>query len=266
MEADEPVFIGILQSLERASSWWRPMVAGVAIDTESILIHWLNAPLVLTLKSLLPLHEAARVANVVWTALGITALFAAARRWSGGHISYLAAIISIGLRWAYDRAAHGPDIPVFAAVALAFTVAPAWRRRLDAPPGACGDRPCLLPAARSWVTWLSRCRSCCCALPRSTPCTRRARACTAVRQRDLCGLACCTRPAGTAWPFAEWIDVDFGLKLEDRDRFGPTFYLEHASLFAWPAWPVAIWLVTLRARGFGGGWRRGEVIAPLVLL
>ena len=82
---DEPVFIGILQSLLEPglrSSWWRPMVAGVAIDTESILIHWLNAPLVLTLKSLLPLHEAARVANVVWTALGITALFAAARRWS----------------------------------------------------------------------------------------------------------------------------------------------------------------------------------------
>ncbi|MGL5004605.1 MAG: hypothetical protein ACRDAM_16815, partial [Casimicrobium sp.] len=32
--------------------------------------------------------------------------------------------------------------------------------------------------------------------------------------------------------------------------------------FAWPAWPIAVWTLVLRARGFAGGWQRAEVIAP----
>ena len=268
---DEPVFIGILQSLLEPglrSSWWRPMVAGVAIDTESILIHWLNAPLVLTLKSLLPLHEAARVANVVWTALGITALFAAARRWSGGHISYLAAIISIGCVGLYDRAhAYGPDIPVFAAVALALygcaCLAAAPRRATLALVAAI----VLAFAGRSVLGYLVV------ALPIVLLCfapVYSMHRVVLVRALLFGSVICAVWLAALALrdsvAFAEWIDVDFGLKLEDRDRFGPTFYLGTLLWFAWPAWPVAIWLVTLRARGFGGGWQRGEVIAPLVFI
>ena len=97
----DPVYLGILQTLldQMASGgrdWWTPTVAGVAQENEIILIHWLNAPVVLLAKMLLPLHEAARVSSVIWTGLGITAIALAAKRWSGGHISFLAAIITIG--------------------------------------------------------------------------------------------------------------------------------------------------------------------------
>ena len=126
---DEPVYIGILQSLLDAvgspggagGSAWRAMVAGQPVDGEITLIHWINAPLAALLRAVMPLHEAARVTSVLWAALGIASLFAAARRWSGGHISFLAAIIAIGCVGLYDRAhTYVPDIAVFAASALAL--------------------------------------------------------------------------------------------------------------------------------------------------
>ena len=266
---DEPVFIGILQSLLDPSlrtGWWRPMVAGVAVDSESILIHWLNAPLVLALKSLLPLHEAARITNVLWTSLGVAALFAAARRWSGGHISYLAAIIAIGCVGLYDRAhAYGPDIPVFAAVALALygcaCLAEAPRRATLALAAAI----VVAFAGRSVLGFTVV------ALPLLLLCfapVYSMHRVALVRALLFASVVCAVWLAAFALRdsagFAEWVDADFGLKLEDRDRFGPTFYLSTLLWFAWPAWPVAIWLVTLRARGFGGGWQRGEVIAPII--
>jgi len=64
--------------------------------------------------------------------------------------------------------------------------------------------------------------------------------------------------------FDGWMDSDFGLKLEDRERFGPLAYLGTLLWFAWPAWPIAVWLVSLRVRGFAGGWQRGEVVAPVI--
>ena len=254
-------------TLSLRTGWWRPMVAGVAVDSESILIHWLNAPLVLALKSLLPLHEAARITNVLWTSLGVAALFAAARRWSGGHISHLAAIIAIGCVGLYDRAhAYGPDIPVFAAVALALygCACPAeaprrqrWRLRQQSSSHSLD--------ARCWGLPSSHCHCCCSA---SRPCIR----CTGWHWFALCcsrvssfarsgwrRLRCVTVPV-----FAEWVDADFGLKAGGSRPLRPDVLPQYAALVRRPAWPVAIWLVTLRARGFGGGWQRGEVIAPII--
>lgn len=266
---DEPVFIGILQSLldpALRGSGWRPLVAGLPLDSESILIHWFNAPVVIALKSLLPLHEAARVVNVLWTALGIAALFSAARRWSGGHISYLAAIIAIGCVGLYDRAhGYGPDIPVFTAVAIALygcaCLASATRRATLALSFAI----VLAFAARSVSGFAEL------ALPVLLLCFapvysahRLALIRALVFATVVCALWLAVFAARDAAGFAEWFDADFGLKLEDRNRFGPTAYLGTLLWFAWPAWPVAVWLLTLRARGFGGGWQRGEVIAPVV--
>ena len=267
---DEPVYIGVLQSLLEAaagdSAWWTPTVAGVPLDTEIILIHWLNAPFVLLAKLVLPLHEAARMTSVLWAGIGIASLALAARRWSGGHISYLAAIIAIGCIGLYDRAhAYVPDIAVFAAVALAIY---GCAELAEAPRRATALLTTAIVvafASRSALGYLTV------ALPVLLLCfapvysTHRVPLVRAlVFATVICALWITAFAIRDGNGFAAWLDADVGLKLEDRERFGPTFYLSTLLWFAWPAWPVAVWLVTLRARGFGGGWQRGEVIAPAV--
>ena len=267
----DPVYLGILQSLlEQIASggrdWWTPTVAGVAQDNEIILIHWLNAPVVLLAKMLLPLHEAARVSSVIWTGLGIAAIALAARRWSGGHISFLAAIISIGCIGLYDRAhSYVPDIAVFAAMAFALygtaELATHPRRATALMTAAI----VVAFAARSALGFVVL------ALPIGLLCFapvfsmhRVALVRALLFATVICGFWIVAFALRDAVGFDDWMDSDFGLKLEDRERFGPISYLGTLLWFAWPAWPIAIWLLTLRARGFGGGWQRGEVVAPAI--
>ncbi len=267
---DEPVYIGVLQSLLAAaagdSAWWTPTVAGVAIDGDIILIHWLNAPFVLLAKLVLPLHEAARVTSVLWAAIGITSLALAARRWSGGHISYLAAIITIGCIGLYDRAhSYVPDIAVFAAVALAIygcAELAAAPRRAVALLAAAVVTAFAARSALGYLTVATPIVLLCFAPVYSMHRVPLIRA--LVIATVVCALWIVAFSIRDASGFLAWFEADFGLKLEDRERFGPTFYLGTLLWFAWPAWPVAVWLISLRARGFGGGWQRGEVIAPVV--
>jgi hypothetical protein len=267
----EPIYIGILQSLldEIATGgrdWWTPWVAGVAQHNEFILIHWINAPLVLLAKTLLPLHEAARVSTAVWAGFGVIAIALAARRWSGGHISYLAAIIAIGCAGFYELAhKYSPDITVFAALAIALygcAELPAHPRRATALLVA-GVVSAF--AARSALGYLMV------ALPMALLCLapvfsmyRVVLVRALLLATLLCGIYLVAFALRDSGGFEGWIDADFGFKLEDRDRFGPTFYLGTLLWFAWPAWPIAVWLITLRVRGFAGGWQRGEVVAPAV--
>ncbi len=267
----DPVYLGILQSLlEQITSggrdWWTPTVAGVAQDNEIILIHWLNAPIVLLAKTLLPLHEAARVSSVIWTGLGIAAIALAARRWSGGHISFLAAIITIGCIGLYDRAhSYVPDIAVFAAMAFALygcaELATHPRRATALMTAAI----VVAFAARSVLGFVVL------ALPIGLLCFapvfsmhRVALVRALVFGTVICGFWIVAFSLRDAVGFEDWMDSDFGLKLEARERFGPISYLGTLLWFAWPAWPIAVWLITLRVRGFGGGWQRGEVVAPVI--
>ena len=267
----EPVYIGILQSLlEQIASggndWWTPLVADVVQDNEIILIHWLNAPAVLLAKMLLPLHEAARVSSVVWTGLGIAAITLAARRWSGGHISYLAAIITIGCIGLYDRAhSYVPDIAVFAAMAFALCGTAELATHPRRGTALLTAAIVVAFAARSVLGFVVL------AVPIGLLCFapvfsmhRVALVRALLFGTVICGFWIVAFSLRDATGFAGWIDSDFGLKLEDRERFGPISYLSTLLWFAWPAWPIAVWLIALRVRGFGGGWQRGEVIAPVI--
>ncbi len=267
----EPVYIGILQSLlEQIASggrdWWTPTVASVAQDNEIILIHWINAPLIFLAKLALPLHEAARVSSVIWTALGIASIALAARRWSGGHISFLAAIITIGCIGLYDRAhSYVPDIAVFAAMAFAIYGTAELATHPRRATALLTAAIVVAFAARSALGFVVV------ALPVLLLCFapvfsmyRVALIRALVFATVICGFWIVAFALRDATGFDGWIDADFGLKLEDRERFGPTSYLSTLLWFAWPAWPIAVWLIVLRVRGFGGGWQRGEVVAPVI--
>lgn len=267
----EPVYIGTLQSLleqiaDGGRDWWTPYVADVAQPNEIILIHWFNAPLVLLAKTLMPLHEAARVTSVIWAALGIAAIAFAARRWSGGHISYLAAIMSIGCIGLYELAhRYSPDIAVFAAMALALygcAELATHARRATALLTAAIVVAFAARSALGYVVVTLPILLLCFAPVLSMHRVALVRA--LLFGTVICAFWVIAFLLRDAAGFEAWVDADFGLKLEGRERFGPTFYLGTLLWFAWPAWPIAVWLIILRVRGFAGGWQRSEVVAPAV--
>jgi 4-amino-4-deoxy-L-arabinose transferase-like glycosyltransferase len=265
---DEPVHLGILHSMlsHGDETWWTPHIGGLVLEGETPFIHWINAAIAFLPLQFLPLHEAARFSSAVWIALATLCIALAARRWSAGHISFLAAIIFIGCIGLYDRAhTYVPEVALVAALAIALLAAAelADRRNIATAlfvasgviafmsHGALGLLLVSLPAfLLAFAPVLSMYRV---ALIRAT-------LFTAV----VCGALAFAFAQRAPDAFATWVEAGAGLSFEDRERFAPTGYLTTLLWFAWPAWPLAVWTIVLRARGFAGGWQRGEIIAPSV--
>ena len=64
-----------------------------------------------------------------------------------------------------------------------------------------------------------------------------------------------------AWRAAERLDVYFPFGGADPD---PVWLARNLVWVAWPALPLILWMVWIRARGFNGGWRASGVIVPAV--
>ncbi|TAG47187.1 MAG: hypothetical protein EAZ30_10350 [Betaproteobacteria bacterium] len=267
---DEPIHLGVLHSMVASGgdAWWSPQVAGVVLRDELPFLHWLNALLAYVPNLLLPLHESARLSSVLWAALAIAAIALACRRWSGGHISYLAAILVIGCLGVYDRLhSYVPEVAVFAAIALALYAAAELAHNTARATSVFVAAIALAFMARSTLGYLLV------ALPIALlafapvySMHRVALVRAVVLATLLCGamLIAFALRAPLAW--SAWLESGAGLFIESRTRFTPTYYLVTLLWFAWPVWPIAAWLVSLRVRGFAGGWQRGEVIAPLMFL
>ena len=267
---DEPMFLGVLHSMFSlgGNAWWSPESAGSLFEGETPFIHWFNA-LIAHLPSLfLPLHEAARFSSAFWASLAITFTALACKRWSGGHISYLAAIMTIGCAGLYDRAhVYIPEVAVFAAVAMALYGAAELAQR--------PRRATLALTAAIIIAFMAR--SALGFTIIALPITLLAFAPVYSMHRIalfravffgavVCGLLAFAFAKKAPLAFTAWIESGAGFSFEDREQIGPQAYLPTLLWFAWPVWPIAIWLVSLRARGFAGGWQRGEVIAPAVFL
>jgi len=265
---DELTYVGILYELARSPDWlWWPRIGEAPVSDELILIHWLTLPIVWLTASALELHSAARLVSILWTGSAIAAIALACRRWSGGHISYLAAILTIGCLGLYDRAhSYLPDVAVFAAAAwviygtsllpdrprLAVAVLTTALVVSAAARGAHGFLLIAVPLAIMMAApVLSAYRA---SLLRSL-----------LLGTSICGLLAWALWQADTTAFGEFVRDGAGIERSGRDRFAPLFYLWTLLWFAWPVWPVAIWLVSLRGRGFYGGWSRAEVVVPLAL-
>ncbi len=265
---DEPIYLGVLFSMVSGDAWWNPQIAGVLLDGELPFLHWLNAAIAYIPSLVFPLHEAARVSSVLWAMLALVSVALACRRWSGGHISYLAAIVLIGCIGIYDRVhTYAPDVAVFAAVALALY---GTATLADSAKQATVALVCAIVlgfVSRSVLGFLVV------GLPvlllAFAPVYSMYRV-ALIRSFVLGSVVCALLlfafavRAPLAW--TAWLESGAGLFFEDRDRFTPTYYLVTLLWFAWPLWPIAAWLVSLRIRGFAGGWQRGEFMAPVVFL
>jgi 4-amino-4-deoxy-L-arabinose transferase-like glycosyltransferase len=267
---DEPIYIGVLHSMFSlgGAAWWSPEVAGVALDGELPFLHWINAFITYVPHLFLPLHEAVRFSSAFWAALGITFIAFACKRWSGGHISYLAAILTIGCVGLYDRAhVYIPDLAVFSAVAMAIYGAADLAQRPRRATLALATAIAIALMARSALGFTII----------ALPITLLAFAPIYSMHRValfravffgsvICAFLLFAFAKKSPEAFEAWIESGAGFSFEERTKYGPHAYLPTLLWFAWPAWPIAIWLVTLRVRGFAGGWMRGEVIVPAVFL
>jgi hypothetical protein len=267
---DQPLHLGIVHNMLSfgGDAWWAPQSGGLLVESELPYLHWINAVIAYLPSLFIPLHEAARLSTVLWAALGIAGIAMACRRWSGGHISYLAAIMTIGCVGLYDRA-HGyaPEIAMFAAVSMALygaaELASSARRATSLLAFAIvlafisksvfGLTVLLVPMIALTVAPVFS--------------MYRVVLIRAIVFGLVCALALTVMFAlRSPESFAAWREANWDAVFESRTRFPPTYYLAALLWFAWPVWPIAIWLITLRGRGFAGGWQRGEVIAPVVSL
>jgi 4-amino-4-deoxy-L-arabinose transferase-like glycosyltransferase len=267
---DEPIYLGILHSIFTVGgdAWWSPEIAGMLFDGDLPYLHWLNAAIAYLPNYVLPLHDAARVSSIVWAAIAIASVALACRRWSGGNISYLAAIMTIGCIGLYDRAhTYIPEVAVLAAVAIALYGAAELANSVRRATVLLVIAIVLAFAARSALGLVVV------ALPIALlafapvySMHRIALIRAVVFGLAMCGVLVFAFALRAPESFAAWFEAGAGLTFEDRSRFAPTYYAATLLWFAWPVWPIAIWLIILRARGFAGGWQRGEVIAPAVFL
>ncbi len=267
---DEPIYLGILHSMLTVGgdAWWSPEIGGMLAEAELPFIHWINAAIAFLPHQFLPLHEAARFSSIAWIALSIFAVALAARQWSAGHISYLAAVIFIGCLGLYDRAhAYLTENSIVAAIALVLYGASQladFRNRATmifvaagvlafASHGTLGALLVSLPLVLfAFAPVLSMHRV---ALLRSV-------AFIVVVCIVLTGVFASRAPDA----FQLWVESGAGLVLSDRDNIAPQNYVIALLWFSWPAWPLALWTITLRVRGFAGGWARAEILAPSIVI
>ncbi len=265
---DEPIFVGILHSMLTVGgdAWWSPEIGGLTIGGETPFIHWLNAAIAWLPNQIWPLHEAARIASVAWIAIATLCLALTARRWSAGHISYLAAIIFLGCLGLYDRAhSYLPENTLVATIAIAlYGISELADRH---------NRATLLIALAGVLAFMSHgvfglliatAPGLCLAFAPVLSMHRVALARAFFFTCLLCAALSAAFAARAPAVFSSWVESGAGLVLFDREHFAPFSYLTSLLWFAWPAWPIAVWTLVLRARGFAGGWQRAEIIAPSV--
>ncbi len=265
---DEPIYIGVLHSLftQGDAAWWSPTIGGAALVGEAPFIHWINALVVYVPMQFMPLHEAARISSAMWAAIAALCLALAARRWSAGHVSYLAAIIFIGCVGLYDRAhTYVPDIALVAAIAIALL----GSAELAAQP----SRATALLTLACTLAFMSRgaLGGLLVAVPvfllNFAPVLSMHRL-ALIRSLVFSSVAIAALSFAFSHrapdAFRDWVADGAGLVIDERESFAPFAYVTALLWFAWPAWPIAIWTVVLRARGFVGGWQRAEIIAPIV--
>jgi hypothetical protein len=265
---DEPIYLGILHGMLASGDWWSTHIGGLALEGETPFVHWLNAVITWLPRQLFPLHEAARFASIFWTATAALCIALAASRWSAGHISYLAAIIFFGCLGLYDRAhSYVPETALVTALAIAIYA-------LSELPSRSGRATTLLTLA-GVLAFMSHGMLGVALLVLPTFLLAFAPVFSMYRLTlfravgftiVLCALLTIAYAQRSPDSFATWWDAGAGLKFEDRNRFAPQAYLTTLLWFAWPAWPIAIWTLILRGRGFAGGWERAEIVAPGLLL
>jgi 4-amino-4-deoxy-L-arabinose transferase-like glycosyltransferase len=117
---DETYLFGIIYNMLHTADWVVPMNAGEPFMEKPPLYDWIASTLAYTLQKWLPLHDGARLASGLFTALTLLFTALASRIWWGdgnGRYAMLVLIASLGLL--YESHIMISDVPMLTGFAIA---------------------------------------------------------------------------------------------------------------------------------------------------
>ena len=271
-KSDDATTFGVAFDLIKQSGGAPPLASALATDRPP-LFYALAAATASASRGILPLHDGARVANALCLSVTLLLLSLAGRELYGQAFRWLPVLLFIGCIGLWDRAhALAPEIgllPSFALALYALAVAP--RRPLLsgvwvglAAGAAFLCKGAIWPALIALTALL---------LPVFPTWRNRGYIVT------LMVAFVIAVPIIIAWPIAlysrdpaslaQWADAQslvryFGLTASSPPS-EPLFYLKNLPWFAWPALPLALWTLWLRARGYNGGVFTPGIELPLTM-
>ena len=264
---------GIAFDLMKDGDWIVPHLAGEPVLDRPPLFYALSAASGRAFGSVLPLHDATRIAIALCLGTTLWLIALAGRELYGAAFRWLPVLIFMGCVGLWDRAHQlSPDIGALVGYALAlYALSLALRRAAVAGallglgagiaflckgpigPTLIALPALLLPLFRAW---------------------RNRRYAATVGIALLIAL-----PLIVAWPlalylrspavFAQWLDAQsltrfFGMTAASAPT-EPFYYVKNLLWFAWPALPLAVWALWARFRGYNGGLATPGVELPLTM-
>ena len=271
---DDATSFGITLEMLKHGDWIVPHLAGVALPDRPPLFYAISAATAAIFGSVVPLHDAARIAIAGCLALTLWLLALTGRELYGRDFRWLPVLIFVGCVGLWDRSHQlSPDLGALTAFALAlYALALAPRRELlgGALLGAAIGIAFLCKGTSS-ATLIALTAVLLAAMP---PWRTRRYVLT------LAIALLVAAPMIVAWPLALY-DRDPGLFAQWRETqelaryFGatwdsappePSYYLKNLPWIAWPALPLALWTLRVRATGYGGGLAGAGVALPLTMM
>jgi 4-amino-4-deoxy-L-arabinose transferase-like glycosyltransferase len=270
---DDATAFGIAYDMLKQGDWVVPQLAGTPVPDRPPLLPALAAAAAWGLRDFLPFHDGARVAVGLGLGAALWLLSLAGRELYGRAFSWLPVLLFIGSVGLWDRSHQlSPEIGALVTDALAlYALALALRRPLagGALLGLAIGTAFLfrgpIGAAVIALTAL--------ALPLFAPWRTRRYALTIALATAI------AIPMLVVWPvalylrspalFDQWQDAQslarfFGLTPQSPPN-EPFYYLKNLPWFAWPAFPLVLWTLWVRGRGYNGSLSTPGVELPATM-
>jgi 4-amino-4-deoxy-L-arabinose transferase-like glycosyltransferase len=272
-KSDDATNFGLAFDMLQYRDYVVPHLAGVAVPERAPLFSALAAGFAAAFGTLLPLHDAARIANAVCLALTFWLTSLTARELYGRSLRWLPVLVLMGCVGLWDRAHQlAPEVGLVAVYALAlYALAIAPRRFALA--GALLGLASSLAFLCQGLSAAAIIALCALLLPLFA----------AWRSRNyafsLALALLVAAPLIALWPallylrdpllFAQWLDAQSIARFFGRTAASPPvepfYYLKNLPWFAWPALPLALWTLWIRSRGYHGGLGNAGVELPVTM-
>ena len=272
-KSDDATNFGLAFDMLKYRDFVVPHLVGAPLPERAPLYTALIAVSASTLGALLPLHDAARVANALCLATTLWLLSLAGRELYGRSFRWLPVLVFIGCAGLWDRAHQlSPEVGLLAVYALAlYALAVVLRSYV---PGG------VLLGVAIGAAFLVR------GLPHAALIALTAMVLPSFRAwrtrsyaLALAIAALIAAPLIAAWPwllhardpalFAQWLDAESLVRFFGRtpDSTPPDafYYLKNLPWFAWPALPLALWTLWIRAKGYHDGVATPGVELPATM-
>ena len=269
---DEAYTFGIAYDMAQSGQWVVPMLAGEPFVEKPPLFAITASFFAQLLRDVLPLHDGARIASLLYVTLALLFVGRAGRELNGKGFAWLPALLLVGAigmaenahRLLIDNAllcglamglygmALTPRRPYWGGFWLGTGAGVAFMAKGLLGPSLLAMTGAFLPVLPHWRQWSYL--------------------------RTIVVAALVSLPWLLIWPyllhqrdpavFNEWLLMqNFGRFFgEDKlsARSDHVFYLQNIAWIAWPAFPLALWTIWTAFRGYLGGFNRPGIQLPLL--